>query len=185
MSPIVYSLYGRSWWSLLLKGLVASIIGIIAISRPAGFLEVIFVLLGVLILIAGIAGTIGAIVFWKSAGRPTLVLLPSLLGIVVGLLTILSPQITARLLIYLIAIWAIVYGIGEISKAMKLRREIEGEWIQLLLGIIAVVFGIVLILKPITAGALAVALAGFFLLALGIFWIVMAIRTKRWQQWQD
>ncbi len=184
MSPIISSLYGSSWWSLLVRGIIASVIGIIAISAPTGTLAVIIALLGLLILIAGIAGTIGGLVFWKSAGRPTLVLIPSVLGIIVGLIAILSPQTTARILIYLIAIWAIVYGVSEISKALKLRRDLTGEWIQLFVGIIAIVFGIVLVVKPITAGALAVALAGFLLLVLGIFWIVMAIRTKRWHGWQ-
>ncbi len=185
MSPILSSLYGRTWWSLFLRGVIASVIGIAAIASPTSLLEFIIVLLGILIFVIGMAGTIGGIVLWRSSGRFSPMIVPGAVGIIIGLLTILSPQTTARLIVYLIALWAIVYGFSEVSGAMKLRRELSGEWVQLFVGIIAILFGIVLIIRPITAGALAVAVAGFFLLTLGVFWLVMAIRTKRWQGWSQ
>ena len=167
-----------------MRGIIATIIGIAAIAAPTAMLEFIITLIGILILVVGIAGTAGGLILWRSSGRLSLMIIPGIVGIVIGLITILSPQTTARVIIYLIAIWAVIYGLSEVSGALKLRRELAGEWIQLFVGIIAIVFGIVLLIKPITAGALAVALAGCFVLALGIFWLVMGIRTKRWH-WSE
>jgi uncharacterized membrane protein HdeD (DUF308 family) len=83
-------------------------------------------------------------------------------------------------LVYLIAIWALVHGIGEIHNALKLRRDIKGEWMPILVGIVSLVFGVVLIVRPLAAGTTVTWLVGFFVLILGMLWLLMALRARGW-----
>jgi uncharacterized membrane protein HdeD (DUF308 family) len=75
-------------------------------------------------------------------------LVEGLAGIVVGVLTFVWPGLTALVLLYFIASWAIVTGVFEILAAVRLRREMTGEWLLGLTGVLSVVFGLLLIIFP-------------------------------------
>ena len=77
------------------------------------------------------------------------------LGIAVGIVTLVWPGITAIVLLALIAAWAFLTGIVEIAAAIRLRKEMEDEWVLLLSGVASVIFGIILVARP-RIGALAV-----------------------------
>ena len=91
-------------------------------------------------------------------------------------LNLISP-----ILIYLIAIWALIHGISEIYGALKLRDETKGEWVPLIVGITSVIFGILLIVKPLTAGAVFTWLIGLLILIMGAFWLLLAYRAWSWK----
>ena len=81
-----------------------------------------------------------------------------LLGIAAGLAAFLWPGLTAFALVLLIGAWAVTIGILEIIGAIWLRHELEDEWLLIAAGILSVLFGTALLLKP-GAGALALAWA--------------------------
>jgi len=182
MPGILPSLYKRTWWSLLIKGIAAVVFGVLAIAWPDRVLEVIVTLLGILVLIVGILATIGALMHRGRSARWLWVLIPGLVGIVIGIITIAWPAVTTVVLVYLIAIWALVHGIGEIYNAARLHKDIQGEWLPFVIGIVSVVFGIALIVRPLTAGQVVTWLVGMFVLILGVLWLVFAFRARRWQQ---
>jgi uncharacterized membrane protein HdeD (DUF308 family) len=180
MPGILSSLYQRTWWSLLIRGITAILIGILAMVRPGEMLEFLVTLLGILVLVIGIVTAAGALRHRSESERWLLVLIPGLLGIAIGIVTIAWPAVTIVVVLYLIAIWALVHGISEIYNAVKLSKDIRGEWTPLLVGIVSVVFGIVLLVRPLTAGAAVTWLVGIFLLVLGMLWVIMAVRARRW-----
>jgi uncharacterized membrane protein HdeD (DUF308 family) len=65
-----------------------------------------------------------------------------LLGIAAGIVTFAWPGITATLLVLFIGAWALVHGIFEIIGAIKLRKEIDNEWMLILGGALSVLFGL-------------------------------------------
>ena len=101
-----------------------------------------------------------------------------LLGISAGVLTLFWPGITELALLFLIAYWSIVTGVFAVIAAIRLRREIEGEWALVLSGILSVVFGLGLVLFP-AAGALAVAwLIAAYSIVFGALLIAVGMRLR-------
>ncbi len=128
---------------------------------------------GVLALWAAIAGKGGEIAprWWLAV--------VGIAGILAGLLTFVWPGMTALVLLMFIASWAIVIGVLQIWGAIRLRKEIEGEWLLGLSGLLSVAFGIIMFAQP-GAGALAVVwLIGWFAILAGCIYIALAFQLKK------
>jgi len=104
--------------------------------------------------------------------------LVGVLGIVAGLLTYAWPGLTALALLTVIGVWALLYGVSEIVGAIRLRKEIDNEWLLLIHGVLAALFGLMVLVRP-GAGALALIwLIASFALASGVLLIALAFRLK-------
>jgi uncharacterized membrane protein HdeD (DUF308 family) len=99
-------------------------------------------------------------------------------GIAAGLITLFWPDISAFTLLMLIAAWAIVTGVLSIAAAVRLRKEISGEWLMALGGALSIVFGVLAMVFP-GAGALAVVMwIGAYALVLGVSLLALAFRLR-------
>ena len=100
-------------------------------------------------------------------------------GIIAGLLAFAWPGLTALVLLMFIAVWAIVTGLFEVWGAIQLRKEIEGEWLLILSGLLSVAFGVILLARP-GIGALAVVwLIGWYAILAGGLYVALAFRLKK------
>ena len=100
------------------------------------------------------------------------------LGILAGLIAVFWPGVTAVVLVYIIAFWAIFGGLLRIVGAVLLRREIDNEWTMALSGALWVLLGIVLFALP-GAGLVSLSwLIGIFALGAGITLIALALRVR-------
>jgi uncharacterized membrane protein HdeD (DUF308 family) len=100
------------------------------------------------------------------------------IGILAGIVAFANPGLTALTLLMLIAAWAIVSGIFEIVGAIRLRKEIDNEWLLILHGVISVLFGLFVWLQP-GEGALAIIwVIGAYAIIGGIILCVLAFRLR-------
>jgi uncharacterized membrane protein HdeD (DUF308 family) len=78
-----------------------------------------------------------------------------------------------------IAAWAVVMGIFQIVAAIRLRKEIQNEWLLGLSGVLSVLFGIIMFVQP-GAGALAVIwVIAAYAMVFGILLIWLGLRLKK------
>ena len=172
------NLLARNWWLLALRGLLALIFGLLALIWPAITLRVLVILFGAYALVDGLFRVITALK--DSRKRWGILLLEGVLGIALGILAFIWPDITALALLYLIAAWALVTGILEIMAAVWLRKELKGEWLLGLAGLASVVFGLLLVIWP-GSGVLAIVwLIGAYAVVFGVLLIALAFRLRSW-----
>ena len=166
-----------NWWALAVRGVAAVLFGLAALIWPGLTLAVLIILYGAYALVDGVF----AIVAGLRAGSGTrrwLLLAEGALGILTGLIAIFWPGVSAVVLLYIIAFWAIFGGLLRIVGAVLLRREIDNEWTMALSGVLWVLLGIVLFALP-GAGLLSLAwLIGIFALGAGITLIALAFRVR-------
>lgn len=168
--------FTHNWWKYALRGLVAIIFGILALARPEQALQALVLVFGAFVLVDGIIAIIVGVASYRYFKRWWAVLLEGVAGVVVGLLTFFWSNITALVLLYFIATWALITGIFEIVAAIHLRRVITGEWMLILGGLLSILFGALLIIFP-EAGAVSVIwLVGIYAVIFGISEIIFAIR---------
>jgi uncharacterized membrane protein HdeD (DUF308 family) len=105
--------------------------------------------------------------------------LVGLFDIAAGLVTFLWPGMTALVLIIFIGAWAIAHGIFEIVGAIKLRKEIDNEWLLIAAGALSVVFGLVVLVAP-GAGALGLIWAiGSYSIVFGSLLVGLSLRLRK------
>src|SRR3974377_659544 len=93
----------RNWTSLLLRGLTAVFFGILVWVLPELSIKMLVYLFGAFVLVDGLFGTWVAIAARKEYEDWGTLLLWALVGIGVGVLTLVIPGITAIVLVYFIA----------------------------------------------------------------------------------
>ena len=170
---------GRNWGWVVLRGVAAVLFGLLAFAWPGLTLAVLVIVWGAYAIADGVLALIAA---WRVRhhGRPFWsLLIVGLLGIAAGLVTFLWPGMTALLLLMFIASWAVVMGIFQIRAAIRLRQEIQNEWLLGLSGALSILFGILMFLRP-GAGALAVVwVVAAYAVVFGILLIGLGFRLKQ------
>jgi uncharacterized membrane protein HdeD (DUF308 family) len=166
----------RYWWAVALRGLAAVLFGVAAFVWPQITLTALVLLFGAYALVDGVFGLVHA--FGSGTRSRALIAVEGLAGIAAGVAALAWPGITALVLLYLIAAWAVATGVLEVVAAIDLRKEIENEWLLGLAGIASVVFGVILVLQP-QAGALALIwLIGAYAVVFGLLLIALGFELR-------
>jgi uncharacterized membrane protein HdeD (DUF308 family) len=170
----------KYWWLVLLRGIAAIIFGILAFIWPGITLLTLILFYGAFALVDGVLALANAIMGGNVGSRWWLALV-GIAGIAAGLVTFLMPGVTALVLLIFIACWAIVLGVFQIIGAIRLRKEIDNEWMIGLSGALSVLFGIVLLIAP-GAGALGLIwVIASYAIVFGILLVMAALKLKQHQ----
>ncbi|HMK21031.1 MAG TPA: HdeD family acid-resistance protein [Terriglobales bacterium] len=170
---------GRNWGWVVLRGVAGVLFGVLAFLWPGITLAMLVIVWGAYALADGILALIAAYRV-RDQGKPfwSLVVV-GLLGIAAGIVTFIWPGMTALVLLMFIAAWAFVMGIFQIIAAIRLRKEIQNEWLLGLSGVLSVLFGIIMFVQP-GAGALAVIwVIAAYAIVFGILLIWLGLRLKK------
>lgn len=166
------------WWVLLLRGIAAIIFGLIALAMPGLTVLVLLLTFGVYAIFDGVLAIITAFRRkghddqWWAWG------LDGVLSLLIGGLALVWPAATALAFVLWMAAWAVVAGVFRIIAAIRLRKEIEGEWALGLSGLLLILWGVLLVMMP-AAGILGAAwMIGGFALVIGVLLIILSFRLK-------
>ena len=164
--------------SLIARGILAVVVGIVALAWPSVTVLALVILFAVYAFIA--AGLQAARAFSSRKACPVIGhLLLGLADLVAGAVALAWPGPTALVLVLIVGVWAITAGLVEFSAAF-LRGEPAGTRAVLILGgLVTIAFGVVLCARP-GVGAITLALLfGLFNLIAGIWMLTQGIELRR------
>ncbi len=168
---------GSKWWLLLVRGIAAIVVAIIAFMQPGAALVSLVLVLGIYAFVAGVLAIAAA--FSLIGGDHWWALLfEGILGIVVSFIIWSWPLASTLAFVYFVASWLIVTGILQIAAGIRFRDAIANEWMYIIAGIVSVAFGIWVFRSPLE-GTLATAyLLAWYFLFFGILQIALAFRLR-------
>ncbi len=180
----VHSL-AEHWWAITIRGVAAVVFGVLISLAPGIGLMALVILFGAYAIVDGVFNVVAAVRHAREHQRWGWLLFSGVISILAGVLTFLWPGISAFALLLLIAAWAIVAGIGQIVAAVRLRKEIKGEFLLILGGVLSVAFGVLAFLFP-AAGALAVVIwIGAFEIVFGALLVALSLKLRSWRKTEE
>jgi uncharacterized membrane protein HdeD (DUF308 family) len=181
-SPLLRTL-AENWLVLLLRGLSGIAFAVIVYSRPdltaptMTYMWAAYALSdGIFALWAGISGG-GAVLaprWWLAT--------VGIASILAGLVTFFWPGMSPAHLAMFMAAWALVIGILQVWGALQLRKELEGEWLLAVAGVLSIAFGLFMITLPDTSAKEVIWSIAWFAALAGGAHIVLALRLKNFRE---
>jgi uncharacterized membrane protein HdeD (DUF308 family) len=167
----------RDSWLLIIRGIVAIALGVLAFVYPGPTLAALIYVFAFYAIFDGVLALMGG---FAGNNRPNWWLVAAgIAAIAVGTFTFFQPGTTAVALVLLVGIFAIVTGVGELVAAVTLGQLIPYRWLLTLSGIVGVVFGVFLIMSP-GDGILSVLwLIGIYAIFAGILYIGLGITVHQ------
>ena len=168
----------KNWWLLLLRGIAAIVFGVLAFAWPGITIVSLVIVYGAYALVDGLFSIYAAIAGGNTAPRWWLAIV-GIAGVLAGIISFVNPVLVGLWLLMLIAAWAIVSGVFEIIGAIRLRKEIDNEWMLILHGVISVLFGLLLFASPVSGAIGMIWVIGAYAIAGGIILCALAFRLKK------
>jgi uncharacterized membrane protein HdeD (DUF308 family) len=163
---------------LIVRGIAGLVFGIVALAWPGITIAALVVLFGAYAIVDGVTNLVIGLTKTAAHGRSAATTFAGVVGIAAGVLTFMWPGITALALVTFIGAWALLTGFSEIVAGIRLRKEISGEWLLVLSGILSMAFGVLVFAFP-GAGAVGIAwVLGAYATAAGAVLIMLGIRLR-------
>jgi uncharacterized membrane protein HdeD (DUF308 family) len=164
----------KKWWVFLVQGVIMIALAFLAFTQPTILIQIIGIYAlfeGMSKIISGLTSQLGDQSRWPA-------LIIGVLGVLLGGVILANPTAAATVLTSLVAGWSMVVGVLLVVWGMRLRQEISGEWALILLGVLAILFGL-LMFANIQAGYLTLQwIFGAYMVAGGILAILLAFRIR-------
>jgi uncharacterized membrane protein HdeD (DUF308 family) len=175
----VVGVLARNWWALLIRGIAAVIFGVLAFAWPGATIFAIVILFGAYALVDGIFAVVAAVRAAQSHERWWPFLLEGIVGIAIAAITYFEPHVTAFALYFTIAAWAFLTGILEITAAIQLRKQIANELWLILGGIFSLLFGLLMVWRPLTGAVAVIWVIGAYAIMFGFAMIALSLRLRK------
>ncbi|WP_064256428.1 HdeD family acid-resistance protein [Rhodococcus sp. D-6] len=171
------SLLKQIWWVVLLRGILAVLFGVVALVWPGITVWALVVVFAAYAIIDGIVLVVQSVRdkpegwgWWLAMG---------VISVLAGLVALFWPGITALALLYVIAFYAILFGITGIVGGIRFRKVPESGWVwSVLAGVVAVLFGIVLLIFPGEGILSLIVLLGIYAILFGVLLIILAFQAR-------
>jgi uncharacterized membrane protein HdeD (DUF308 family) len=170
-------MYRPSTTSSILLGILAVIVGIMALAWP-GVTILALILLFAVYAFARAFGQAATAFQGRGAGSVIGHLLLAVVDLAAGLFAVAWPAPTALVLVLVVGIWAVIAGVTEFFAAFRTGEMAGTRALFILGGLVSAAFGVAVLARP-TIGALTVALLfGFWALIYGVWQITLGIDMR-------
>jgi len=161
----------------LFRGIAAIVFGVLTLVWPKLTVLALVVLFGIFAIISGIS-VVAAALQNRDVHGWGVFLFEGILWLLVGVVALVWPGVTALSFLYLLAAWAVITGILELVAPLSFPMSGGRGVLMVLSGLVSIVFGIVIAVQPV-AGLLAVTwLIGIYAIVFGILHLVAYFEAR-------
>jgi uncharacterized membrane protein HdeD (DUF308 family) len=178
--PQVTRQLASNWWALALRGVLAILVGVLALTKPGATLAALVLLIAAYMFVDGVFAIMASLRGMRTGDRWGWMLVEGILGIVAGIIVFRTPATGALVLLWLVAFWAITHGIAEIAAGIKLRKIIDNEWLLIIAGVLSLALGIYVLMRPGVGLLLLVTWVGVYALFAGILMLMLSLKIRKW-----
>lgn len=171
------TMLAERWWTIALRGVIAVLFGLIALTAPGAVLLSLALLFGAYLLVDGIIGLVGSVRAAGAHGRWGGLLAEAILNIVIGLIALFMPIAAVSAFVLLMAVWALMTGALMLTAAFRLH-ETHGRWWLALGGIVSVVWGLMLAVAPLIGAVVLAWWLGIYAIIFGGALLACAWRLR-------
>jgi uncharacterized membrane protein HdeD (DUF308 family) len=169
-----------NWWALALRGAVSILLGLVAFTMPGLTIAALVTIFGVYVFIQGVLAIAAAIRGIKEHDRWGWMLIEGIVCIFAGVVAFVVPSTGALALVWLVGAWAIAIGALEIAAGIRLRKLMDGEWMLILAGVLALLLGVYIVSRPAAGALLLATWLGVYAIFAGIVTLLLAFRIRSW-----
>ncbi len=170
----------QSTWSVFLRGILAVLIGLFALTYPKMTLSILVGLVGLYVFVNGLLAVIFSLYGRQYQDRNWwFYLAEGVFGLAVGIIIFTLPIITSIVLIYIIATWAIITGLIQIFAYFKLQKIFQHEILILISGLLSLIIGVIFFRFPLGGIMTVTWIIGLYALIYGILCIASAFGAQK------
>ncbi|MEI6581512.1 MAG: DUF308 domain-containing protein [bacterium] len=159
--------------AILIRAIVNIGLGSILLIWPGATLVVLVYAFALNILLIGLS-TLFEPAYDKSSKGSLVHVILGLVGVVAGIFLVARPELTGEIIAFLIAIWAIIFGVVDIYLGFT-TKDNGGNLLFVLVGVVSVIFGIYVLNSPLSAILDLVNVIGIYAIIVGIVLGIMGL----------
>ncbi len=164
-------------WLNLIKGILITLFGLIALLKPDTALVTLVKVFGAFAVAGGIFVLIFSSTnrhlpgnkFWMAEG---------IIDLLIGIILLTFPQATVKIFVIIIALWAIIMGVIQLTTYKRYKYFLFNKNLQLISGIITIIIGLILLFNPFEGGMILVVLIGLLAMFVGINTIMNTVKKS-------
>ncbi|MGO1561063.1 putative membrane protein [Actinomycetales bacterium JB111] len=182
----IRQIFRASWLATIGRGLLAIVIGVLALIWPGTLINAVVQLFSILLIIDGLINLLtglGVTNKSRDQDRQSLRVITMIFGaaeIVAGIVGLFLPARTAGIMVSIIGAWAVITGILQLVQALRARKYIDGVGILALTGAVFVLLGLVAVFRPFISLTLIAWVVAIGVIAWGLMQIVIGFTVRKW-----
>lgn len=167
---------GLAWRATVLRGVLGVVFGVVAVAWPVGTVVALALLWGVWAVVDGVSEIVHA-TRPGTQGRGWLVVM-GVVSLAAGAFAIVSPDVAAVTLTWVLGIWLLARGLFELVGAAGSRLPAP-RWLLVVSAVLSVLLGVLFVANPGTAAVTLALWLGLTALVWGVVLVVTGLVLRR------
>jgi len=169
----------KEWWIPVVIGILLVAISFIFMVRPVETFVGLSILFAFSIFLIGGSYTAFALKMQKLSSTWGWYLLLGVLNLVLGAALLFQPDISMQVFVLYIGFWLIFQALHSIHYSLELKKiNFSSWWVQMLFGVVELVFGFLIIINPVLGVVSIVYLTAIPIMFVGVAAILFGLKLK-------
>lgn len=174
------NIINKNFNATIISSIVTVILGVLLFFQAENTLKTISYIIGIFLLVAGIATLIKVIVDKQERIYLNTSFIMGIFGAIIGFVLLINPTLLTSILPFCIGVWMIISGAMKVQTALALKDANDKTWTKVMIfAIVVLVLGLLLIINPFGSAVIVTKIIGICLVIYSIADIVGTSMLKK------